>query len=84
MVLQLAAIVGEDGNGAVFVEDDVVAVFKLDQAQIVIANDAVELGLDLGLLELALRNAADVKGAHGELGARLANGLGGDDAGGFA
>jgi phage tail tape-measure protein len=40
---------------------------------------ALEVRLDEGLLG-DLRRAADVEGAHGELGARLADRLGGDDA----
>ena len=41
---------------------------------------AVEGRLDRGLLGAALYRAADVEGAHGELGARLADRLRGDDA----
>ena len=48
---QFAAVVAEDGDGAVLVQDDVVAVFELDEAQVVVADRAVELGLDLRLLE---------------------------------
>ena len=40
---------------------------------------AFERRLDMRLL-VDLRRAADVEGAHGELGARLADRLGGDDA----
>src|ERR1700691_1875780 len=40
----------------------------------------VERRLDRGLLGTALHRAADVEGAHGELGARFADRLGGDDA----
>ena len=40
----------------------------------------VERRLDRGLLGAALHRAADVEGAHGELGARLADRLRGDDA----
>ena len=38
------------------------------------------LGFEGGLLGGEARGAADVEGAHGELGAGLADGLGGDDA----
>ena len=41
---------------------------------------AVDRRLDLRLLGLALRRAADVEGAHGQLGAGLADRLRGDDA----
>ena len=40
----------------------------------------IERGLDARLLGAALHRAADVEGAHGELGARLADRLRGDDA----
>ena len=50
-LFQFAAVFAEDGDGAVLVQDDVVAVFELHQAQFVVANDAVELGLDLRLFE---------------------------------
>ena len=42
-------------------------------------HDAVEIGLDEGAVR-DLRRAADVEGAHGELGARLADRLRRDDA----
>ena len=48
---------------------------ELDQADVP--------GGDLGLLRGPGR-AADVEGPHGQLGARLADGLGGDNADGFA
>ena len=53
-------------------------------AQFVVTNDAVELGLDLRLLEHLRRRAADVERAHRQLRAGLADGLGGDDADGLA
>ena len=53
-------------------------------ANFVVTNDAVELGLDLRLLENLRGRAADVEGAHGQLRAGLADGLGGDDADRFA
>ena len=85
VLLQLALVVGEDGNGAVLVEDDVVlAVFECNQAQLVVVHSAVVFGLDLRHLEHRGSGAADVERAHGELRARLADGLRGDDAGGFA
>src|SRR5262249_25243815 len=52
--------------------DHDVAVAHLDRA--------VMARLDVGLLGAALCRAADVESAHGELGARLADRLGGDDA----
>ncbi len=51
VAFQFAAVVGEDGDRAVLVQDDVVAVLEFDEAQVVVADDAVVLGLDLRLLE---------------------------------
>src|SRR6266849_6160794 len=81
---EFAAVLAENGDGTVFVQDDGIAVFQLDQAQIVVANGALVFGFDLRLLEHGGGGAPDVEGAHGELGARLADGLGRDDADGFA
>src|SRR5208283_927531 len=84
VVFQFAAIVAQDGNGTVLVQDDVVAVLQFDQAELVVTDGAVVLGLDLRNLEDLRRGAADVERPHRELGAGLADGLGGDDADGFA
>ena len=62
---EFAAIFGQNGNRSIFVQHDVVAVLQLDEAQIVVANRAVKLCLDLRLLEHLGSGAADVKGAHG-------------------
>ena len=48
--------------------------------QVLDLDGRVEGRLDARLLGAALGRAADVEGAHGELGARLADRLGGDDA----
>src|SRR5205814_8956409 len=77
---QFAAILGEHGNGTILVQDDVAAVFEPNETQIVVPDGAIELGLDLRLLEDLRSHAADVERAHGELSARLPNGLRGDDA----
>ena len=47
-------------------------------------DHAVVLGLDLRNLEHLRRRAADVERPHRQLRARLADGLGGDDADRFA
>ena len=57
---------------------------SLHEAQFVVTDDAVVLGLDLRLLEHLRRDAADVERAHRELRAGFADGLRGDDADGFA
>src|SRR5260221_7908500 len=84
VILQLATVVAQDGDRAVLVQNDVVAVFHLNEAQFVIEVLAVVLGLDLRHLEPLRRRAADMERAHGQLGAGFADGLRGDDAGGFA
>src|SRR6266540_3742151 len=81
---QLAAFLAENGDGAIFVQDNVAAIFELDVTQVDVFDSAVVPGLDDWLLELAGGNAAGVERAHRELGARLADGLGGNDADGFA
>ena len=55
-----------------------------DEAQFVVTDGAVELGLDLRLLEHLRGSATDVERAHGQLRAGFADGLRGDDADGFA
>src|SRR4029077_12647934 len=77
---EFAAVLVEHLDGAVLVQDDVVAVLELDDAKFVVTNGTVVLGLDGGLLELAGGNTAGVERAHGELRAGLADGLRGDDA----
>ncbi len=84
VLLQFAAVVAEDGDGAVLVQHDVVAVLELRPGAVRCSERAVELGLDLRLLEHLRRRAADVERAHRELRARFADGLRGDDADSFA
>src|SRR5204863_9180343 len=74
----------EDGNGTVLIEDDVVPVLELDEAQIVVAKRAFELGFDLRLFEHCGGSSTDVERTHGKLRAGLADGLSGDDTGGLA
>ena len=57
---------------------------QFDDAQFVVTDDAVVLGLDLRLLEHLRRRTTDVERAHGQLRAGLADGLRGDDADGLA
>src|SRR5947207_2603680 len=52
--LQFASIVGQDGQRTVLVQHDVVSIFEFDQAEVVVANRAVEFRFDLRLFELAL------------------------------
>src|SRR5262249_17725262 len=73
----------QDGDRAVLVEDDAVAVFEFNQAQFVVTGLAVVLRLDLRHLEHTGGGATDVERAHRQLRAGLTDGLGGDDADGF-
>jgi len=47
VVFRFATVIVQDGNGAVFVENDAVAVLERDDAEFVVTNLAVVLGLDL-------------------------------------
>src|SRR5205823_2782392 len=51
VLFEFAAIVAKNRDGAVLVEDDIVAVFELDQTQIVVTNGAFKFGFDLRLFE---------------------------------
>jgi hypothetical protein len=73
-----------DGDGAVLVEHDPLAIGGLDGAEVVVNETSGVLGLDDGLLERRRGDTTDVEGTHGELGAGFADGLGGDDADRFA
>ncbi len=84
VVFQFTSVVAENGNGTVFVEHDVVAILQFDQPEVVVMDHPVVLGLDLRDLEHLRRRAADVERPHRQLRARLADGLGGDDADRFA
>src|SRR5581483_3581298 len=61
-----------------------VAALGTDGDEVLEPNDAGVLGIDTRLLADSRRRTTDVKGTHGELRAGLADGLRGDDAGGFA
>ena len=82
--LEFVAFLVGDGDGAVLVEDDDLALLVADGAEVAVAEVALALEDDLGGLGDGGGGAADVEGAHGELGAGLADGLGGDDADGGA
>jgi len=84
VLFQLASVVIKDGDRAILVKDNIAAVFQGHQAQLVVTQDAIMLGFDLGHLENLGSGAADMERAHGELGARLPDGLRRDNAGRFA
>src|SRR5205814_2450519 len=76
---QFAAILRQNRNGAVFVENDVVAVFEFDEAQFVVTDHAVLPGFDLRLFETGSGRSTNVESAHGKLRAGLADRLRGND-----
>src|SRR6185436_835622 len=80
VALALAAALVGHGDLAVAVGGDQVAVTVDDGPEVVELHHARALGLVLGGLHDAARGAADVERPHGELGARLADRLRGDDA----
>ena len=84
----LAALGVLDGDLAVALEDDhrlvAVEVLGLDGVEAVVADDAAGAGLDVVLDQGPGGDAAGVERPHRELRARLADALGGDDAGGQA
>src|SRR6185503_1346835 len=84
VALALAAALVGHGDLAVAVGGDQVAVTVDDGPEVVELHHARALGLVLGGLHDAARGAADVERPHGELGARLADRLRGDDADGLA
>ena len=84
MGLQFTAVVGDNRNRPVLVQNDVVSVFQFDQAQIVVSKDAFLLGFDLRLLETGSGRPTDMERPHRELRTRLADGLRGNNAHGFA
>jgi hypothetical protein len=84
VALDLLALVVDDLDRAGLVEDDVPALGGLHQAQRLVLDRAGGLDADLGGLEAAGGDAADVEGAHRQLGAGLADRLRGDDADGVA
>src|SRR5262249_43171779 len=72
-----------DGDDQVAAHRDQVAADARDRGPAAHLRDTVIRGLEEGLLG-HLRGAADGEGTHGELSARLADRLGGDDAHGLA
>src|SRR6185437_5159719 len=76
----LAAVVVHDRDHAVAVHDHQAAILAAHGRQVDELDEALALGLLPRLLADAAGGAADVEGAHGQLGAGLADGLGGDDA----
>ena len=74
----------EDGNVRVPVDDDEGPVLVPHPLEVVELEDALVLGLQLGLGRAAHGDAADVERPHGELRPGLADGLGGYDARGLS
>ena len=84
VALLLAALVIDDGDGAVAVHGDQVARLGADGDEVDEADRTGVLGLEVRGIRDAAGRSADVEGTHGELGAGLADGLRRDDADGLA
>ena len=80
----LAATIVDDGDRTRAVHGNQVAVLGADGDHVDEAHDAVVLGVEVRLLGDARCGTTDVEGTHGELRARLADGLRSDDADCFA
>ena len=78
--LPVNALIVEHGDLGVAVHDHFEPFVVPDRVQFLVADLAATLGAHLGLFHRTTRRAADMKGAHGQLGAGLADGLGRDDA----
>src|SRR5579872_4486940 len=79
-----ATLFVHDRERAVAVHDHQIANLGFDGLQVDEAHDAIALGVKARLFGHAGSRAADVEGTHGELGSRLADGLGSNDAGSLA
>ena len=84
IALLFAALFVDDGEDAVAVHGDQLALGVADRGDAQELHEAVGLGVLLGLLGRSGGRAADVERAHGELRSRLADGLRGNDADRFA
>ena len=80
MARALAAVLVDQNDLAVAAHDDRDVLAVDDDVAVLDRDLGVVGGLDRRLLGAALHRAADVEGAHGQLGARLADRLRGDDA----
>ena len=80
----IAALGIDQDELCVAVHDHVGAIAVLHRRAVAEIHFGVVGGLRLGLLGSALHGATDVESAHGQLGAWLADRLGGDDADGLA
>ena len=67
-------------NNSVLIEDDTVSVLQLHPPNILKLQNTLTPCLDLGLLKHCRGGAADMEGAHCQLRAGFADGLGGNDA----
>src|SRR5690606_28180997 len=80
VTLDLAVLVVDHDHLPAALARDALAVAAVDDDQVGVAHLAAAPGLDLGLLDLLARRAADVERPHRELRAGLADRLRGDDA----
>src|SRR5262249_17675063 len=80
VTLFFAAFFVDNGDQTGAVHGHNLLAAALNHLQVDELHEAVVTGLDFGLFGDASGGAADVEGAHGELGARLADGLRGNHA----
>src|SRR5664280_784192 len=84
VALFFAALVVQDGDGAVAVHHHQVAFLGAHGHQVDESHTAVSFGIEARLFADSRSRTADVEGTHGELGPRLADGLRRDNARGLA
>jgi len=84
VALLFAALFIHDGDEAGAVHSNGSAAAALDELEVDEFDDAVVARLERGTLGDAGSGSADMERTHGELCAGFADGLGGDDANGFA
>ena len=82
--LELLFLLVDDLDRARLVQHDVGTVGRLHHPEAVVTHRAGAADEDFGFLEATAGHAADVEGPHRQLGAGLADRLGGDDADGVA
>src|SRR5216683_2793374 len=84
VALLLAVLFIDDSDQSGAVHGDGSAATAFDELHVHKLDDAVVARFERGTLGDARGSSADVEGAHGQLRAGFADGLGGDDADGFA
>ena len=66
-------VIAEDRYRSILIENDIIAIFQLNNAQFVITNETLEFGFNLRLFKDLRSSSTDMEGAHGELSAWFAD-----------